>query len=262
MSEPERHELHEALHGAADAATPRPIDVDAVLRASRSRRRARRTAVLGGAGAVAAVLVVGGLVLSLQQGFGPASGGAPAAVESAESGEPLSDDATGLDEESATGFRLMAPADVNRCGAPPETATDAATASLLVTVTPPASPVGSGASASATVTITNAGTASVHGELWGAPALSVVDDGVTVSQSPAVDAASVSISLDPGESTKLPGSFEGTRCTQPDAATPGPNETRAPLAPGAYELGAVVGFTPAGGEPVHLVSPLVPLTLD
>ena len=85
---------------------------------------------------------------------------------------------------------------------------------------------------------------------------------MTVSQSPAADAASVPISLDPGESTRLPGSFVGTRCTQPDAVTPGPNETPAPLTPGAYELGAVVGFTPAGGEPVHLVSPLVPLTLD
>ncbi len=85
MSAPDPTGLGEDLKRAADAATPRPVDVDAVLAASRSRRRARRTAVVTGAGAVAAVLVVGGLVFGLQRPGGDATtADAPIASESAD----------------------------------------------------------------------------------------------------------------------------------------------------------------------------------
>jgi hypothetical protein len=259
MSDAERDELHEALRGAADAATPRAIDVDAVLHASRARRRARRSAVVGGAGAVAAVLAVGGLVFGLQQGVGPTSGGAPAAVESAESGEaPAGQDSAGT-PESATGF-LTHPADVIRCGAPAAATSDAATSALVVAVTPPRA-VAPGRAASATVTIANPGGTRIEGELWTMPVIAVVDHGTTVSRSLPADAAAVPISLEPGESTTVTGAIETTRCSTADAATPGPATSPEPLPAGAYELVAVVGFAPAGGEPMHLVSPLVPLTI-
>lgn len=259
MSHTERDGLHEALRGAADAAIPRAIDVDAVLRVSRARRRARRSTVVGGAGAVAAVLAVGGLVLGMQQGVGPVSGGAPAAGESTERGDaPAGGDATG-DPESATGF-LLAPEDVIRCGEPAVTTTDAATGPLVVVVTPP-DPVAAGRTAPVTVTITNPGATRVEGELWTTPAVAVVEDGTTVSRSLPAGEAVMPISLEPGESATVTGSFAATRCSMADAGTADPAAPPEPITAGAYELGVVVGFAPAGGEPVHLVSSLVPLTI-
>lgn len=259
MSHTEPDELHAALREAADAATPRTIDVAAVLRASRARRRARRTAVAGGAGAVVTVLAVGGLVFGMQQGIGPTSGGAPAAVESAEGGDAPADQGSAGTPESETGF-LVAPADVVRCGEPATTETDAATSPLVVAVTPPAS-VAPGRPASADVTITNRGAARVKGELWAAPAVAIVDDGTTVSRSLPAGRAAMPISLAPGESTTVTGTFETARCIPTDAAATGPAASPEPLPAGAYELGVVIGFVPAGGEPVHLASPLAPLTI-
>ncbi len=109
MSGPERNEaaLARELKAAADASSPRAIDVDAVLGASRAKRRARRTAVLGGAGTTAAVLAVGALVFGLQGGglAGPTS--TDASLESgavAESAPEVADDrdaSGGLDAEAA-----------------------------------------------------------------------------------------------------------------------------------------------------------------
>src|SRR5215207_351514 len=62
--------LRERLHQAADAAAPRPIDVDAVLAASRARRRARRTAALGVTATAAVLLAAGGIAIAVN-GLGP-----------------------------------------------------------------------------------------------------------------------------------------------------------------------------------------------
>lgn len=260
MSQPERDDLQAALHDAADAAPPHAIDLDAVLRASRARRRARRTAIAGGAGAIAALLAIGGLVIGLQPGSHTATGGAPAAVESTESADaPPAGEASGPDAESATGSWLPAAADLHRCGEPPAAA-DAPTPALVVAVTPPAAVVRPGGTAVVSVTVTNAGDVRVEGELWDEPAVAVAKDGVVVSRSlPTGAPASEAIALDPGESATLTGTLAAMRCGPPDAA--GSNPSQGPLAPGAYELGVIVGFLPAGGEAVHLVSPFLPLTV-
>lgn len=259
MSAPERGHLHQALRSTADAATPRGIDLDVVLRESRARRRARRTAVAGGAGALAAVLAVGGLVVGMRQGFGPASGGGPAAVESAESGDAPS---AAERPEAATGFRLMAPDDVNRCGETVAAPTDASTARLALSVTTPAGPVAPGASLSITVTLTNAGDTHLEGEVLGMPSLTIADDGVVVWRPDAVAAepAPVAISLAPGASTTLVGALEAETCGLEDAAAPSAPPA-SPLPAGAYELGAIVAFTPTAGEPALLISPSVPLAV-
>ena len=62
--------LREGLRQAADAAAPRPIDVDAVLAASRGRRRARRTAALGVTATAAVLLAAGGIAIAVN-GLGP-----------------------------------------------------------------------------------------------------------------------------------------------------------------------------------------------
>ncbi len=124
MSAPDPNGLGEGLKRAADAATPRQIDVDAVLAASRSRRRTRRTAVLSGVGAVAAVLVVGGLVFGLQgTGGGSTTADAPVVSESVESESVETEDAapgaaSGESADDAAGLRLAAPEALNACGAP------------------------------------------------------------------------------------------------------------------------------------------------
>ena len=75
MSAPDPNALGDTLKQAADAATPHPVDVDEVLRASRARRRSRRNAVVGGIGAAAVVLVIGGGVMAGLQGLGGRDGG-------------------------------------------------------------------------------------------------------------------------------------------------------------------------------------------
>ena len=113
MSAPDPTGLGEDLKRAADAASPRPVDVDAVLAASRSRRRAYRTAVVTGAGAVAAVLVVGGLVFGLQRPGGDATTADAPVVSESGSAETAPEIASGESADDAAGLRLAAPEALN-----------------------------------------------------------------------------------------------------------------------------------------------------
>ncbi|MGW9181991.1 hypothetical protein [Agromyces sp. NPDC055661] len=250
--------LGEGLKRAADAATPRPVDVDAVLAASRSRRRSRRTAIASGAGALAAVLVVGGLVIGLQGGSGGSTtAGAPAVSESAGA------EAGAVEEEAGSGLRLAAPETVNRCGSAVVGAGERAGTPLAVSVEAPVAPVPPGAAASVVVTVTNTGTEVVEGELSRVPAITVADvDVVTWHSSGTSEAGAVHVSLAPGESVTLPGVVEALHCTAADddgEALPG---DLPPLSPGPYALGATVAFsTPVEGMVLLLTSPLVPMSV-
>lgn len=260
MSAPDPNGLGDTLKRAADAATPRPVDVDSVLRASRARRRTRRTAVVGGVGAVAAALLVGGGVMAGLQGLGGQTAGDPQiAVESAElSPGPAEESADGGD---ATDQRFMAPEQVNRCGAPVATATDAATSPLTVTVEVPATLVQPGTTNPATVRVTNTGTEIVSGTLGGFAPITVAESGTTVWHSGPGELPLRQVSLAPGESTAVESTFETRFCTEADdlggslpADLPG-------LEPGEYGVSAVVSFTSPEGAITYLVSPLVPLAV-
>ncbi|WP_448003945.1 hypothetical protein [Agromyces bauzanensis] len=260
-NEPDR--LAERLKRAADAATPGTIDVDEVLRRSRAARRSRRTAIVGGVGAVAGVLAVTGLVFGLQGIPGPTATDGQVALESAESGavapESTEDDA--LDD--ATGSRLVAPYEVNRCGAPVAPSTDAASSPLSATVVPPAGPVPPGTSATITITVANTGDDVVSGVIAANTPVTVARSGITVWHSGAGDdAPAIQVTLAPGASIALEAEFETRACTEADD-TGGPLPPDLPaLAPGEYGLGAVVAFTDAdGATTVHLVSPLAPFTV-
>ena len=167
--------LRERLHQAADAAAPRSIDVDAVLAASRARRRARRTAALGVTATAAVLLAVGGIAIAVN-GLGPnAASNSALTSESAGTAPEAGPEGAGDD---AAGTRLAAPEQVNLCGAPVAGATDASASGLVVAVEPPAA-IARGATVDVRVTVTNAGPSPVTGELRAAPALAVADDGIT-----------------------------------------------------------------------------------
>jgi hypothetical protein len=260
MSAPDPNTIGDTLKRAADAATPNSIDVDEVLRRSRARRRARRTAVLSTTGAVAAVLAVGGLVFGLQRVGGPTTADAPA-MEAAESADAATDAATGgapADESQ----RLMAPGDVNRCGAAVAAATDAATSPLAVSVDAPAAPVRPGTNGPAIVTVTNSGTDIVTGTLHIDAPLTVAESGVTVSNGgPVPDVGPLPIDLAPGESATLPGSFETRSCDPAVEGDTAPSALAPPLEPGDYGLSAIVTFIGPDGAISYLISPLAPFTV-
>ncbi|NUT58738.1 MAG: hypothetical protein HOQ00_07840 [Agromyces sp.] len=253
--------LGEGLKRAADAATPRPVDVDAVLTASRSRRRARRTAIAGGAGALAAVLVVGGLVIGLQGGTVSSGGGttadAPVVSESAGgAAEEAQDDA-------GSGLMFAMPERVYRCGAAVAPVEDPTGAPLAVSVEPPVAPVPPGGAASVMVTVTNTGTEVVEGELSRVPAITVADVDVVAWHSTGTsEAGAIGISLAPGESVTLPGVVEALHCTAADDDGTGLPPDLPPLSPGPYGLAAAVAFsTPAEGMVLLLSSALVPMSV-
>ncbi|WP_022893161.1 hypothetical protein [Agromyces subbeticus] len=265
MSAPERNgagdRIGEQLSASADAATQRPIDVDAVLAASRARRRSRRGAILGGTAAAAVVLGLGGAVLGLSLGVG-GIGVSTTAGDGALSEAPAADTMPEAGSESAEGdalgFALVPPELANRCGEPVTAPPDAGAVPLTVAVTAPQA-VEAGASATAIVTVTNTSDAAVSGQIRLAPALTVAEAGVTVWHSSGeADPLSRSIELAPGASIELTGDFEARRCGEgDDRRTSLPADLPA-LSPGAYGMAAIVVFTDVahGGAVDHLVSPL------
>ncbi|WP_448809440.1 hypothetical protein [Agromyces bauzanensis] len=253
--------LGDRLKRAADAATPGPIDVDAVLTRSRAARRTRRTAVVSGVGAVAGVLAIAGLVLGLPGLVGPTATDGQVALESAESTSAAPEAAAGGASDDVAGSRLVAPYEVNRCGAPVAAPTDAATGPLTATVIPPAGPVPSGAVATVTVTVTNTGDMVVSGTLAATVPITIADAGITVWHSgPGGDLPAEPISLAPGESASLEATLEARSCTaSDDLGGPLPDDLP-PLGAGEYAVGAVVVITgDADAAVTYLVSPLVPL---
>ena len=253
MSGPERNEamLARELKAAADASTPRAIDVDQVLGASRAKRRARRTALLGGAGATAAVLAVGALVFGLQGGpldqastdASPESG---AVAESAPEVAHDRDASGGPDAGAALDMPY-------RCGAPVASPADAATAPLSVRLVLPAN-VEPGTSVAVDVIVTNDGDATVSGTLSGVPGIAVDDDRAVVWHTSAPGGPATALDLAPGESITLPGSFETRRCDAGDEPLDTAATELPPLSPGSYGVRAVVGFVFASGSPDALVS--------
>lgn len=265
MSAPERNSagdrIGEQLSASADAATQRRIDVDAVLAASRARRRSRRGAILGGTAAAAVVLGLGGAVLGLSLGVGgigastTAGDGALSEAPAADTGPEAGSEST---EGDALGFALAPPELINLCGAPATTPPDAGAGPLTVTVTPPPA-VEAGASARVVVTVANTSDAAVSGLVRLAPALTVTEAGVTVwHTSGEPDPLSRSIELAPGASIELTGGFEARRCDEGDDRLAALPADLPALSPGAYGVGAIVVFTDVahGAAIEYLVSPL------
>jgi len=268
--------LSEALAHEADAATPRPVDLDAVLRGSRARRRHRRRAVVGVTASVAGVLVVGALAFGVGS-LGPRS--ATTAGSSAADGPVASESQAEQDGDAAAGqSEAVAPQDgaqfgddalvvgpdaVNRCGALIATATDAADGPLTATLVSPVGPVAPGADGVVRVRVVNEGSTVVEGSLRSSPSITVSDAGTTVwHPSLAVDDGLVPVRLAPGEDVELEGRFTADSCSAADEQDGAIAADLPPLPDGAYALSAVVAFVGStGANPVLVVSPTVPVTV-
>ncbi|MCD2443959.1 hypothetical protein LQ757_16885 [Agromyces sp. SYSU K20354] len=262
MSEHDRNEtaLARELKAAADASTPRAIDVDAVLGASRAKRRARRTAVVGGAGALVAVLAVGGLVFGMQDGlFGSTS-----ADSSLESGSVAESAPEVADERDESGpVDAEAALEMPYCGARVAPTTDPATAPLAVRLVVPEN-TAPGTSVAADVIVTNDGEATVSGSIRLVPGLAVDDDGVVVWRTSDPGGPGTGLELAPGESLTLRGSLETRRCVFGDEPLDeAPRADLPPLTAGSYGARAMVEFFAFDSlARFVLVSPGEPFTVE
>ncbi|KQM84050.1 hypothetical protein [Agromyces sp. Leaf222] len=270
--------LAHALAHEADAASPRRVDLDAVLRGSRERRRHRRRAVVGATASVAGVLVVGALA------FGVGSM-VPRAATTADSSAADSSTADGAAESPAElggdaasgGSEAVAPQDgaqfgddalvvgpdaLNRCGETIAAASDAADGPLTAVLVSPPGPVSPGAEGVVRVRVVNEGPTVVEASLRMVPSITVSEAGRTVwHPSFALDAPLVPVRLAPGEQVELEGRFTAASCTAADEEDGAIAVDLPPLSPGAYELSAVVLVEPTGAGPVLVVSPTAPVTI-
>lgn len=220
------------------------IDVDAVLRRARARRRPR--VLLAGAGgvlAVAGIAVPATLSSSVLAG-GDTSGGQAADAPYLESEQ----DAAGTGE---TALRPGAQS-LDRCMSPVTEIAPAASG-LLVTVAP-VSASAADRDIPVTVTLTNAGDERITGTTGARPSLTLAQDGITLWHTNGPEDLSARVvDLAPGQSMSYPASFDPVRC---DTAAEQAGEFPAdlpPLAPGTYRLSAVIPVTSDDGMVIEIV---------
>lgn len=231
------------------------IDVDAVLRRARARRRpkvvlAASSSVLAIAAIAIPAVVVNGLP-GTSSGDQVLSAGDAAAPESA----------GGAAGTSETQLNDPASQILNLCGA--EVAQPAAAANgLTVSIAPVTASAGQHG-IPVTVTLTNAGTSSIFGSTAAAPALTLSRDGVTVwHTSEASDGAARVVDLGPGESMTYQTSFDAVICGEGDDADLASPDALPAAPPGTYLLWAMIDLTHDDGSAVDLVSgPAVAVTL-
>ena len=222
------------------------IDVEAVLRRARARRRPR--VLLAGAGgvlAVAAIAVPAALTTSLP------GGSVHDASAPYSTGESAAD--AGIAEGPA-GTGLRAPAELlNRCGAP-VAGYEPAPSGLVISV----APVEASAAERAipvTVTITNTGSERITGTTGTRPTVTLARDGITIwhTNGPQDLGARV-IDLAPGQSVSYPAEFQPLRCSPPDEEAEAFPPDLPAAGPGVYELSAAIDLTSADGTRSELIT--------
>lgn len=240
---PSPEELRRALHEEADAASPAPVDLGAVLSSSRARRRRRGTAVIGTAAAVLVVAAAGGtaLTIGLQQ---PATTTADAPLQKSEGFADASQPADGegvapADEPPTSDDLVLVPVDrLNPCGAAPLGPTPVAADGLALTATLLGG-LEAGGTGRVLVTITNTGDSAFSGELLGGPAVTLSDE-TTLWHTSGLAAERAALVLAPGASARYETEVRAVRCSPDDEAGLAlPTELPA-VSPGAYGLSAAV----------------------
>jgi len=233
------------------------IDVDAVLRRARARRRPRAIAA-SAVGALALVGVLTPVVLVSQQAAKQES--LMVAEDAGAGGQaPTADDNAFTTMPSA--------ATLNSCGAPLVELPSAN--GLVLEVTPLTAPAGS-ASIPIDVTLRNDGTVSLVGVTASLPIITFSVDGVVLWHTVGPqDASGVRVDLDPGESMTYVTTFEPLVCTAEDEADAAENDADGlredlPTAgPGSYRLSAAIDFIPDDGTAVAVLvaGPSAPVEL-
>jgi hypothetical protein len=239
------------------------IDLDAVLRRSRARRRPRVAAVvLVSSLAVVGIVVPVSISAASQQTGTFSAGSAASAPDSATAPEVLH----GGSAPGSGGVKRAPAETINLC-----TGTLAAAApaedGLVLTV----QPVDAAADARdipVTVTLTNTGAQQVTGSLSPFPTLTLSRDGIVLWHSNgAVPSLAQQIDLAPGASTSFSTTLEPVVCGVQDDAQSSFRAGLPAAGPGDYRVSAALDFSPTAadgsgsGAAVLVTGPTSPVTL-
>jgi hypothetical protein len=233
------------------------IDVEAVLRRARARRRPR--IVLAGAGSILAIAAIA-VPASLGSFATPATDSA--LIASGGAGD--SDAEFAAPEASGTQSMYDRPPaeKLNLCMAP--VAEVAPAENGLVLSVEPVTASAADHGIPTIVTMTNTGTAAVSGTTAGLPAMTLSQDGVTVwhSNGPQTMIA-IPVELRPGQSLQYPATFEPVRCSSEDDLSENFRQDLPAAGPGLYQLSAAIDFTRNDGSFIDLVTgPAVRVSLN
>jgi len=234
------------------------IDVDAVLRRARSRRRPR--VVLAGAGSVLAIAAIA-VPAALSSTLGGGATGTSYVAEDAPAPEAGAGDSAGGGAVDETALRPSAEK-LNLCTAPVADSISS-TSGLVITVTPVTAPADSPA-VPVTVTLTNDGTQQIFGTTGSRPSLTLSHDGITIwhTNGP-TDLSARIVDLGPGESMTYETSFEPRVCGVEDDAGEMFRDDLPSAGPGTYLLSAVIEVTHDDGTTIDLVGgPAAAVTLN
>lgn len=233
------------------------IDVEAVLRRSRARRRPR--IVLAGAGSVLAIAAIA-VPAALGSFATSATDTALVAGSGGDSGEVSAPEAADGTAQSA--YDRPPAEKLNLCSAP---VTDAPPAENgLVLTVEPVTASASDRGIPTIVTMTNTGSEPVSGTTAGLPSMTLSQDGVTLwhSNGPQTMIA-IPVELAPGETLQYPATFEPVRCNVEDDAAETFREDLPAVGVGLYQLSAAIDFTRNDGSFIDLVTgPAVRVSLS
>lgn len=232
------------------------IDLDAVLRRSRARRRPR--VVLAGAGSILAIAAIAvPAVVTSYTGSGVTTDSAFVAGDSDEAAAPEAAGGGMADTQVLPDVTR-----INLCGA---SVAEAAPAPDGLAIS--AAPVTADAAdrgIPVTVTLTNDGPDRIFGTTPSRPALTLARDGVTIwhTNGPS-DLMARIVDLRPGESMTYETTFEPVVCAPEDDAGESFREELPAAGPGTYLLTAVIEVSHDDGSAVDLVTgPAVAVTLN
>jgi hypothetical protein len=249
-------DLRDRFHGGTIPSGK--IDVDAVLRRARARRRPR--VLLAGAGSVLAIAAIA--VPATIGSF--ARPDVDSTLIAEDGGEYSAPEGAGGADQSAGGAAVdRAPAEkLNLCSAPVAEVAPAENG-LVLTVEPVTASAGDHGIPTI-VTMTNTGSAPVSGTTGGRPAMTLSKGGVTLwhTNGPQTMIA-IPVELAPGESLQYAASFEPVRCGVEDDAGESFREDLPEVGAGVYQLSAAIDFTRNDGSFIDLVTgPAVRVTLN
>ena len=233
------------------------IDVDAVLRRSRARRRPR--IVLAGAGSV---LAIAAIAVPAALGSFSTTGSNTALIAGAGDGGAEYSAPEAADSGTELAFDRPPAEKLNLCSAPVAEVPPAENG-LVLTV----EPVTASAAARGIptiVTMTNTGSEPVSGTTAGLPAMTLSQGGVTLwhSNGPQTMIA-IPVELAPGESLQYPATFEPVRCNVEDDGAETFREDLPGVGAGLYQLSAAIDFTRNDGSFIDLVTgPAVRVSLS
>jgi len=256
---PDEAELRQRFHDDEPAGT---IDLDAVLRRSRARRRPRVAAAAVVSSLAALAIVVPVFSVASQQTGTLSAGSAASAPDKA--APPLAVEGGGASGSTAT--KPDPAAKLNLCAAP--LATPAPAADGLVLTVQAVDAAAGARSIPVTVTLTNTGGERVTGSLSPFPTLTLSRDGIVLWHSNgAVPSLAQQLDLAPGASTTFSSTFEPVVCGAEDDAQPSFRTDLPGAGPGSYLLSAALDVNPtttdAGGDvgAVLVTGPTSPVTL-